>query len=115
MKEFVTANGNIFECTNVTTGIDSITLTMENQDADNVEPFFRDVTDLTVTFEGEEKPHGTYKDLKFESITKYEDGSISVTMHIKSEIEKRLDKIEAEQEIQDEAIAGLGDIVGGEM
>lgn len=114
MKEFVTANGSTFACADITTGINSITFTMQNQDADELESFFRDVTELTVTYEGEEKPHGTYKDLKYKSITKYEDGSVSVTMRIKDETEKRLDALEASQEIQNGAIMELAQSVGGE-
>lgn len=132
MKEFVTANGRIFECSNVTTGINSITLRMENQDADDVEAFFRDVTGLTVSFEKEsglsgytegggqepvlDDPHGIYTEpkfsLAFESVTKFEDGSIAVTMHIKSEIERRMDALEAEQELQNGAIDELASVVG---
>lgn len=130
MKEFVTAKGIIFECTNVTTEINSITMTMENQDVDDIEAFFRDVKELTVSFEKTkdpdeyreelvlEEPHGIYTEprfsLAFESITKYEDGSIAVTMHIKSEIERRLDALEEGQEIQNGAIADLGAVIGGE-
>ena len=132
MKEFVTANGHIFECSNVTTGINSITLRMENRDADDVEAFFRDVTGLTVSFEKEsglsgyaegdgqepvlDDPHGIYTEpkfsLAFESITKFEDGSIAVTMHIKSEIERRLDALEEGQELQNGAIDELANVVG---
>lgn len=126
MKEFVTANNRIFECTSVATGLNSITMKMENQDADDVEAFFRDVTGLTVTFEGEEAPHGVYTEprfsLAFESITKFEDGSVAVTMHIKSEIERRLDALEAgqkaletEQAVQNGAIAEIGTMLGGEV
>ena len=132
MKEFVTANGRIFECSSITTGINSITLGMENQDADDVEAFFRDVTELTVSFEKEnglsgyaegdgqepvlDDPHGIYTEpkfsLAFESVTKFEDGSIAVTMHIKSEIERRLDALEAGQELQNGAIDELANVVG---
>lgn len=118
MKEFVTANGRIFECTSVTTGLDSITFKMENQDADDLEAFFRDVNGLTVAFEGEEQPHGIYEEpqfsLAFESITKFEDGSTAVRMHIKNEIERRLDKLEMSQELQDGAIMELAESIGGE-
>lgn len=130
MKEFVTANGRIFECSNVTTGLNSITFRMENQDADDIEAFFRDVKELTVSFEKEsytegddqdpvlEEPHGIYTEPKFslgfESITKYEDGSIAVTMHIKNEIERRLDALEEGQELQNGAIEELANIAGGE-
>lgn len=133
MKEFVTANGRIFECSNVTTGLDSITMKMENQDADDVEAFFRDVTGLTVSFEKEiglsgytevggkepvlDEPHGVYAEpefsLAFESITKFENGSIAVTMHIKNEIERRLDALEEGQSIQNGAIAELAKMNGG--
>lgn len=130
MKEYVTANDRIFECENVITGLDSITLKMKNQDADDVEAFFRDVKGLTVSFEKEgglslekddqgpelEEPHGVYKEprfsLSFESITKFEDGSIAVTMHIKNEIERRLDALEAGQELQNGAIDELANVVG---
>ncbi len=133
MKEFVTANGRIFECSKVTTGADFITLTMENRDADDIEAFFRDVKGLTVSFESGsglsgyskggdqdpvlEEPHGVYVEpqfsLSFESITKFEDGSIAVTMHIKSEIERRLDALEEGQSIQNGAIAELANMNGG--
>lgn len=116
MKEFVTANGRIFECSDITTGINSITFRMENQDADDVEAFFRDVTAFTVAFEDELEPHGVYEEpqfsLSFESITKFEDGSIAVTMHIKNEIERRLDALEAGQELQNGAIDELANVVG---
>lgn len=113
MKEIVTANGIMYECINVSTGLDSISLLMENQNADDLEVFFREVTELTVSMEGEEEPHGVYKDLKFESITKYLDGTVSVTMHIKDEMEKRLEKIEADQILQNGAIEELAEIIGG--
>lgn len=134
MKEFVTANGRIFECSKVTTEIDSVTLTMGNGDADDIEAFFRDVKGLTVSFEKEsdlsgytegngqdpvlDDPHGIYTEpkfsLAFESITKFEDGSIAVTMRIKSEIERRLDALEEGQMIQNGAIAELAKMNGGE-
>lgn len=118
MKEFVTANGRIFECTGVTTGLDSITMTMENQDADDLEAFFRDVSGLTISFEGEEQPHGIYQEpqfsLAFESITKFEDGSIAVRMHIKNQIERRLDALESAQKLNEGAIMDLAEIIGGE-
>lgn len=132
MKEFVTANGRIFECSKVTTGADFITLTMENRDADDIEAFFRDVKGLTVSFgsgsglsgysEGGdqdpvlEEPHGVYEEpqfsLSFESVTKFEDGSVAVTMHIKNEIERRLDALEEGQELQNGAIDELANVVG---
>lgn len=181
MREFVTANNRIFECTNVETKLDSVTIifatlnqraaegagaanggaaegagasnegvvecvsaatkkhpkriVLESRNADDIEALFRNVTGLAVSFgkygmpeedfaeENEkdlilEEPHGIYAkpkfSLAFESITKFEDGSVAVTMHIKSEIERRLDALEESQEIQDGAIMELAQSVGGE-
>lgn len=118
MKEFVTADGRTFECENVTTGLNSITMTMENQDADDLEAFFRGVTELTVAFEGEEEPHGVYTEpqfsLAYKCVTRFEDGTSAVTMHIKNETERRLDALEKTQKIQDGAIMELAENVGGE-
>lgn len=126
MKEYVTANEKIYECSNVTTGIDSITMTMENQNANEMIAEFDGVTELTVSFEKKkedweedlelvlEDPHGIYKNLKLESVTtNVNDGSVSVTMHIKSDIEVRLDALEAGQKLQDGAIMELAQNVGG--
>lgn len=114
MKEFVTANETTYECKNVTTGLDSITMTMDGYTASDLMAAFSDVSELTTAFEGEE-PHGIYKNLKLESVTtNAEDSSVSVKMHIKSEIEMRLDALEEGQEIQNGAIADLGTMIGGE-
>lgn len=112
MKEFATANGVTYECKNVTTGIESITLTMNGHTANDLMQEFSDVSELTTAFEGEET-HGTYKNLKLESVTtNVEDGSVSVKMHIKSEIERRLDELEEGQELQNGAIDELAQVVG---
>lgn len=114
MKEFVTANGTTYECKNVTTGLDSITMTMDGYTANELMEEFADISELTIAFDGEEQ-HGIYKNLKLKSVTtNMEDNSVSVTMHIKSEIERRLDALEESQEIQDGAIMELAQSVGGE-
>lgn len=128
MKEFVTANGVTYECKNVTTGIDSITLTMNGHTASEMIEEFANVSELTVSFEKQndslledhefalEEPHGSYKNLKLESVsTNVEDGSVSVKMHIKSEIERRLDELEKGQELQNGAIEEIAQTIGGEM
>lgn len=126
MKEFVTANGKIYECKSATTGLDSITMTMENQEAPDLIIAFEDVSELTIAF-GEKKkdqrgneelileePHGMYKNLKLESVTtNVENGSVSVTMRIKTEIEIRLEALEESQSLQNGAIDELANIVGG--
>lgn len=115
MKEFVTANGTTYECKNVTTGLDSITFTMDGYTANELMAAFANVSELTTSFEGEEKPHGVYEYLKLESVsTNADDLSVSVTMHIKSETERRLDALEEGQEIQDGAIMEIGKAIGGE-
>lgn len=127
MKEFVTANGRIFECKNVNTDVDSISLEIVNENAADLEEFFEGVSSLTTHFEvpkepGEsrevpilEEPHGFYYHLKLNFVNKNVlDNSVIIVMHIKSEIERRLDALEEGQEIQNGAIADLGAVIGGE-
>lgn len=120
MKEFLTANNSTFECISVTTGLDCILITMssENYDPDVTRNFFKTVTELTLTMEGETEPHGVYTEpdfsLAFKSIEEFEDGTFIIKMHIKNEIEKRLDALEASQALQDGAIIDLAQTIGGE-
>ena len=108
--EYITANGVEYACKAVVTGVDSITFSMEGQAVADMEKTFRPVTELTVA--GEDKEiYGTYKNLSFESVTVYEDGTVMVTMHIKSDTEIRLESLEQTQAEQDEVIAEL---LGGE-
>lgn len=117
--EIIKANGTEYQCKTVTTGVDSISFTMEGQDLTTIETAFREVTELSVSgVDG--ATYGTYGNLSFESATVFEDGTISVTMHIKSQLEVRLDNIEesqktlqTSQEIQDEAIVELAEIIAG--
>lgn len=125
MKEFVTANGVIYECKKVETRTDSIEMTIEGRTVSELISEFENVTDLTVSF-GEnkedlngnfspvlEEPHGFYKNLKLEHVgTNVQDGTTLVIMHIKSEIERRLDALEAGQELQNGAIDELANVVG---
>lgn len=114
MKEFITANEKTFECISVQTGTDSISFTMENQATADLEPFFRGVSKITVSDTKLGNPYGNFENLRFESITTNDDYSVTVKMHIKSEIERRLDALEASQELQDGAIMELAQNVGGE-
>lgn len=114
MKEFVTANGTTYECENVTAGLNSISFATTGHTANELMQEFEDVSDITVSF-ADSEPHGIYKNLKLESVTTMAEGDIVVvTMHIKSEIEIRLDKLEEEQEIQNGAIDELAAMQGGE-
>ena len=94
MKEYVTANNKTLEFDNISTGTDTITMTVENGNADALEEHFRAVTEMTVSDSALGEPYGTYTDLAFKEITTHEDGSVSITMRIKSDIEKRLDALE---------------------
>lgn len=127
MKEFVTANGRIFECSNIDTGVDSISMEIVNQDAADLESFFAGVSSLTTHFEvplglGEERsepiledPHGFYDHLKLNFVNKNViNNSVVIVMHIKSEIERRLDALEEGQALQDDAITDLVNSVGKE-
>lgn len=124
MKELVTANGQTFACESVFTQPGVILFTLEGQEADYLEAFFREVTELTVSFEGEEKPHGYYTEpefsLAYQSVEKHADGTVTVRMKIKTEQEKRLDRMEERlaaletgEEIQNVAIQELGSLTGG--
>lgn len=104
--EYITVNGTEYECESVTTGISSISFIMRGQEISDIEAVFKGVTELEVS-EKDKVVYGTYEHLSFESATVYEDGNISVTMHIKDAAELRLDELEETQAEQDEAIAGL--------
>lgn len=109
--EFVKANGAEYACEAVVTGIDSISMLMKGQAVADIETAFCQVTELTVADE-EKEIYGTYKNLSFESATVYEDGTVMVTMHIKSKTELRFESLEQTQAEQDEVIAEL--LGGGE-
>lgn len=110
--EYITANGTEYKCKSVATGIDCISFIMEGQDISNIEAAFKGVTELTVS--GEDRAvYGSYEHLSFESATVYENKSISVTMHIQSDMEIRMAELEATQADQDEAIAEL--MYGGDV
>ena len=109
--EFVKANGAEYACEAVVTGIDSISMLMKCQKVADMEEAFRPVTELTVADENKEV-YGVYKNLSFESATAYGDGTVMVTMHIKSETELRFESLEQTQAEQDEVLAEL---LGGEV
>ena len=110
--EYIKANNIEYECQTVTTGTDSITFTMEGQAVESIHTAFKDVTELTVS--GEDKQtYGIYSGLSFASAAVYADDTVSVTMFIRSDLERRLEKVEASQDIQDEAIVELAGIISG--
>ena len=110
--EYIKAGGIEYECQTVTTGTDSITFTMEGQAVESIHTAFKDVTELTVS--GEDKiPYGIYSGLTFSSAAVDADDTVSVTMLIRPDLERRLEKVEASQDIQDEAIVELAGIISG--
>lgn len=109
--EFVKANGAEYACKAVVTGVGNISFSMEGQAVADIEEAFRPVAELTVSGEDKEV-YGTYENLSFESATVYEDGTVMVTMHIKSKTELRFESLEQTQAEQDEVLAEL---LGGEV
>ena len=94
--EYITANGTEYACTKTTTSINTISFAVEGKTAEEVKTAFKQVTELTVS--GENKvAYGIYNNLSYKSVTEYEDGSVEVTMHIKSDEEVRLDALEQSQ------------------
>lgn len=127
MKEFVKANGRIFECINVENGTDSISMEVASQDAAGLESFFESVSSLTTHFEAPmepeegqeapalEEPHGSYSHLRLNFVNKNTiNGSVVIVMKIKSETERRLDALEERLETQDGAITEIGKAALGE-
>ena len=108
--EYIKTNGAEYACKAVVTGVDSISFSMEGQAVADMEAAFRPVTELTVADENK-VVYGVYKNLSFESATAYGDGTVMVTMHIKSKTELRLENLEQTQAEQDEVLAEL---LGGE-
>lgn len=110
--EYIKAGGIEYECQTVTTGTDSITFTMEGQAVESIHTAFKDVTELTVSGE-DKKTYGIYSGLSFASAAVDADDNVSVTMLIRPDLERRLEKVEASQDIQDEAIVELAGIISG--
>lgn len=114
--EYITVNGTEYQCKTVSTGVNNISFTMEGHEIEAAHKAFKNATKLTVS--GEDKvTYGTYENLSFESATVYEDGTVGVTMHIKTSTELRLEaleqgqaNLESAQELQDEAIIELAEM-----
>lgn len=112
MKEFITANNITYECTNVETTAASIAFTTDAESADQMAEEFKDVTSLTVS-DADGNVYGRYDNIRFDHASINADGAVIVTMHIKSALEVRLDRLEDGQDIQDGAIKELAEIIGG--
>lgn len=110
--EYIKAGGIEYECQKVTTGTDSITFIIGGQTVESIHKAFKDITELTISGE-DKKAYGIYSGLSFASAAVDVDDTVSVTMLIRPDLERRLEKVEASQDIQDEAIDELAGIISG--
>lgn len=110
--EYIKAGGIEYECQKVTTGTDSITFIIGGQTVESIHKAFKDITELTVLGE-DKKIYGIYSGLSFALASVDVDDIVTVTMLIKPYLERRLEKVEASQDIQDEAIVELAGIISG--
>lgn len=110
--EYIKAGGIEYECQKVTTGTDSITFIIGGQTVESIHKAFKDITELTISGE-DKKTYGIYSGLTFSLASVDADDTVSVTMLIRPDLERRLEKVEASQDIQDEAIVELAGIISG--
>ena len=110
--EYIKAGGIEYECQKVTTGTDSITFIIGGQTVESIHKAFKDITELTISGE-DKKTYGIYSGLTFSLASVDVDDIVTVTMLIRPDLERRLEKVEASQDIQDEAIVELAGIISG--
>lgn len=108
--EYITANGTEYECHSVATSTNGISFALDG-DVSEIANSFKSVKALSVSGEDKEV-YGEYDNLLFNSAMVDNDGIVTVSMNIKSNIERRLEKLETTQVEQDDSIAYL--MFGGE-
>lgn len=108
--DYIKVNNQTYEIKSAETTSDTITVFFENKTADALAEIFDGVTAFELS-DSDGTVYGIYKDLAFVNASVYDDNTASVTMRIKSDIEVRLERLENEQEVQDGAIAELGEVV----
>lgn len=106
--EYITANGTKYECQNIETKTNEISFTLKG-DLDVLKSAFKEVTSLTVSAE-DDVVYGNYENLRYRSVTEYDDGTVEITMKILTDVEIAVEDLQKTQAEQDEAIAEL---VGG--
>lgn len=109
--EYIKINENQYECEKISVSEYAVAFKLKGKEITDVVTVVKNATSLTIGDETN-KVYGKYPDVKFESATVYADESIEVVMHIPSEVEKRLDSLDASQADQDESIAEI--MYGGE-
>ena len=108
--EYVIIGNDYTEVSSFVTKPSELVFTVNNGNAMYLKDKFIEVSELKVS--GEDKlVYGNYDGLVFESSSVDKDGNVTITMHIMSEIERRLHAIESSQRDQDEAIISLAETV----
>lgn len=108
--EYVIIGNAYTEVSSFVTKPSELVFTINNGNAMYLKDKFIEVSELKVS--GEDKlVYGNYDGLVFESSSVDKDGNVTITMHIMSEIERRLHAIESSQRDQDEAIISLAETV----
>lgn len=118
MNEIITAGGVEYAAQSIKTDINTISFKLSGLTADEAREAFINIEALTVGSGGDDV-YGKYPDVKFSSVTLEADDSITVTMHILSDVEKQIREVQKTQNEMraslrehDEVIAEL--LYGGE-
>ena len=106
--EYITANGTKYECQSIETRTNEISFTL-NGELEALKSAFKNVTSLTASAE-DDVAYGKYENLRYRTITEYDDGTVEITMKILTDVEIAVEDLQKTQAEQDEAIAEL---VGG--
>lgn len=106
MVEIITIGEQQYISKNIVTGVDSISFDVNGLTLDEAKSIFKDVTSLTISND-DGVVYGKYPDIKYSSITEFEDGTITVNMHILSDIERQLRDLHKSQLEQDEVITEI--------
>lgn len=108
--DYIKLNNQTYEIEKAETTTDTITVFFKNRTAESLAEIFDGVTSFELS-NSDGTVYGVYKNLAFVNASVYDDNTASVTMRIKGDIEIRLERLENGQEVQDGAIAELGEVV----
>lgn len=106
--EYINANGTVYECQKIETESNAIVLTIDGK-TEELKEAFKNVTNFTVSGKDNEA-YGNYENLKYQSVTEYEDGTVTIKMKILSDMEIAVSDLQKTQAEQDDVIAEL---IGG--
>lgn len=113
MNEIITVGDVEYTTTKVSTGINTISFTLSDMTEDDAKTIFEAAKMLSV---GDENGvYGEYPDVEFESIMIDAEGSITVTMHILSKMEKQIKSLQEAVSGHDEAIAEHDEAIAAMM